>query len=250
VLFRMDEALGLTAASIARPLQGIFKFPLVVIYEILVPTMIGWYFVARRNATRGSIALAYVAEMIAGPILYAIVPACGPIYAFGAQWLHPPSSIPVSEVQLAYNPNAFPSLHVATALVLVLFSPGRFSRAVSLLFLAGTVLATLATGEHYVIDLVPGLIFGCFAASVGQRKFRSGAAYFGVVLSWSLAMRFKYAFLVLHPNLVRTFVALSAGLALYAVIKSMLTETVPDPQAQQSSLPVSSGELPPGALRP
>jgi hypothetical protein len=218
VLAAMDESLGVTAASIARPLEGFWRVPLIVVYQLMVPMMICWVFVVRSGNRRASIILAYVAELVAAPLLYAIFPACGPIYAFGAQWLHPPQ-VQASAIKLAAMPNAFPSLHVGTALVLVLLAPTKLWRAVSLAFLAATGLATLATGEHYVVDLVAGLAFGCFAACVGYRKFRRALLYLGVVLAWPLAARFEYPLLIAHPALLRTLAVLTVAMAALAVIK-------------------------------
>jgi hypothetical protein len=162
--------------------------------------------------------IAYVVEMIAAPLLYSIVPACGPIYAFGPLWLHPPAVAPTA-LRLTGMPNAFPSLHIAAAFALVLFAPGKLWRGVSLVFLAGTVMATLSTGEHYVIDLIPGLALGCFAASVGYRRFPHALLYLGAVLSWSLSVRFGYLILISHPCLLRTFAALTVALAIFAIFK-------------------------------
>jgi hypothetical protein len=218
VLFQMDESLGVSAASIAHPLLGACRVPLVVIYHLMVPMMICWFLVTRYRNQRGSVVLAYVAELVAGPILYAVLPACGPVYAFGAQWLHPPA-VQANVVRLSGMPNAFPSLHIATAFVFVLFAPGKLWRGVSLAFLAGTGLATLSTGEHYVIDLVSGLAFGCFAASVGYRRVRSALLYLGVVLFWSLTIRFGYAFLIVHPGVTQSLTVLTAAVATLAVFK-------------------------------
>jgi urea transporter len=80
-------------------------------------------------------------------------------------------------------------------------------------------MATLSTGEHYVIDLVAGLAFGCFAASVGYRRRRSAMAYLGVVLAWSLAARFEYAFLIGHLVLLRSLAVLTVTFAVFAVFK-------------------------------
>jgi hypothetical protein len=180
--------------------------------------MICWFLVCHYRNTRGSLVLAYVAELVAGPVLYALLPACGPIYAFGAQWLHP-QQVQATTMRLAAMPNAFPSLHVGTAFVFVLFAPGKVWRSVSLAFLAVTALATLSTGEHYVIDLVAGLAFGCFAASVGYRRTRSALLYLGAAFSWSLAARFAYPFLISHPGLLRLCAALTVALAIWAVWK-------------------------------
>jgi hypothetical protein len=222
VLFGMDESLGVLAATVARPLQGFCRIPLVVAYQLLVPMMICWFLVIRYRNPRGSVVLAYVAELVAGPIMYAILPACGPIYAFGAQWLHP-QQVQAGTMRLIGMPNAFPSLHIGTAFVFVLLAPGKLWRGVSLAFLAATGLATLSTGEHYVIDLVAGLAFGCFAASVGYRRIRSALLYLGVVLSWSLAVRLEYPFLIAHPGLLRLFAALTMALAMLAVYREWRT---------------------------
>jgi hypothetical protein len=123
-------------------------------------------------------------------------------------------------------PNAFPSLHVGTALVFVLFAPGRLWRALALAFLFATGLATLSTGEHYVIDLVSGLAFGCFAASVGYRRYRAALAYLAVVVGWSLTVRFAYSFLIAYPIVLRLLAVLTVAMAVYAVFKEWTTPTV------------------------
>jgi len=217
VLVAMDQSLGLTAASIAPALQGFWRIPLIVVYQLMVPMMICWFLVTRRSLPRGSVVLAYVAELVAGPVMYTILPACGPVYLFHAEWLRPPHVEPTL-VKIAGLPNAFPSLHVATALVFVLMAPGKLWRAVALLFFAGTFFATIATGEHYVIDLVAGLAFGCFAASVGYRKYKRAVLYLALVLAWSLAVRSGYAVFIAEPLLLRILAGLTAAVAIAAVI--------------------------------
>jgi hypothetical protein len=231
VLFALDAALGLPAAVIARPLQGALHFPLIVIYQLMVPMMICWFLVTHRQNTRGSVVLAYVGELVAGPLAYAVLPACGPLYAFGVHWLNPPI-VSTDAIKLAAMPNAFPSLHIATALVFVLFAPGKAWRAVALAFLFGTGLATLSTGEHYVIDLVAGLAFGCFAASVGYRRVRSAGLYLAAVFAWSLTVRFGYSFLIAHPWLLRLMVAITLAMTLRAIAKEWATPALPafDPE--------------------
>jgi hypothetical protein len=217
-LLRIDQSLGLSAASMALPFQGAWRIPLIVVYQLMVPMMIFWYLRTRKWNGQGSVVLAYVAEMVVGPIMYAILPACGPIYAFGATWLHHPI-LPAQAIRFSGMPNAFPSLHVATAMVFVLFARGRWWRAISIAFLAGTALATLTTGEHYAIDLIPGLAFGCFAASFGRRRMRTASLYLAIVLLWSLAIRFESALLIASPALVRLFAAITVALAMEAVRK-------------------------------
>jgi hypothetical protein len=235
VLLRLDESLGVSPAAIAQPLQGIWRAPLAVIYQSLVPMMICWFLVSRYRNPRGSVVLAYASELVAAPLLYAVLPGCGPAYAFGARWLHPPAVQPVL-VRLGAFPNAFPSLHIATALIFVLFAPGKLSRGFSLAFLVGTGLATLSTGEHYVIDLVAGLAFGCFAASLGYRRVRSALLYLGIALLWSLAIRFGYTLLIVHPSVTGIFAALTAAAATFEVFKEW---RLPVPRATEAARPAS-----------
>lgn len=218
ILFHMDQSLGIPSATIAGPLQGFWRVPLFVIYELMVPMMIAWFLVTRYRNLRGSVVLAYIAELVFGPLLYAIVPSCGPIYAFGKQWLNPPA-VPADPIRLAGMPNAFPSLHVATAFVLVMFAPGKFWKLVALVFLAGTCLGILSTGEHYVIDLVPGFAFGAFAACAGMRNFRRAAVFLAVSLAWSLAVRFGFSTLIAYPIITRSFAFVTVVLGAMALFQ-------------------------------
>ena len=228
VLFCLDESLGIQAASIARPLQGSLHIPLWIIYQSMVPMMIVWYLLTRYRRSPGSIILAYVAELVSGPLLYMIVPACGPIYAFGKQWLHPPAVAPEA-VRLAGMPNAFPSLHIGTALVFLMFAPGRILKAVALLFLAATCLATLSTGEHYVIDLISGLAFGVFVSAIGMRNFPRAGCFLALTLTWSLAVRFAYMTLLAHPMLTRSLAGLTVLSAAIALGKQWSAAPPPEP---------------------
>jgi hypothetical protein len=88
VLFQMDGALGVSAASIARPLQGTCRVPLFVVNQLMAPVMICWFLVTRYRNLRGAVVLAYVAELVAGPIMHAALPACGPVYAFGGSCVY------------------------------------------------------------------------------------------------------------------------------------------------------------------
>ena len=216
ILLNLDDALGIRATKIAGVLQQV-RTPLLVVYQLMVPMMIAWFLVARRHCVSGAIVMAYVAEMIVGPILYAIVPGCGPVYAFHAQWLNPPA-VQAALLRLSGMPNAFPSLHTATAVVFVSFAGGRLWRGFAIAFLAGTILATLATGEHYFIDLVAGLAFGCFAASVGRRRVARSIGFLSLVLAWSIAVRFGYNILIGHPAFLQALAGLTAIVSIADVV--------------------------------
>jgi hypothetical protein len=247
VLAGLDQALGLASPMVAPLLQGALRLPLFVIYQLMVPMMIVWCLVQRYRNGSGSVVLAYIAEMLTGPLLYAVLPACGPAYAFRAHWLNPPA-VQAEVVRLSGMPNAFPSLHVGTAIVFVFFAQGKLWRTVSLAMLAGTAMATISTGEHYVIDLVAGVAFGCFAASVGYRRVRSAALYFGIALGWSLAVRFGFETLIGHPWLVRSLSIITLALGIRAVAgqwRTMAATATAPPAFGESG---HEGHLRPSAL--
>jgi PAP2 superfamily len=244
VLFRIDTALGIPAAGIARHLQGPLRVPLWLVYQMMVPMMIAWFLLTRYRRVPGII-LAYIAELVSGPVLYTIVPACGPIYAFGKQWLSPPLVAP-GAIRLAGIPNAFPSLHIGTAFVFLMFAPGRLWKLVALVFLIATGLATIATGEHYLIDLIPGLAFGVFVSSVGLGRYRRAAWFFALTLAWSLGVRFAYAPLIAHPLALRSFALVTLAAVAFVLWRQwsapLPAAAEPHPIAESRDLsPASAG---------
>jgi len=206
-LYHIDAALGVSAAAVARALGE--PALLRIVYHSMVPVMIWWYAIHRRQGG-SALLLAYAAEMVTGPCCYALLPACGPAYAWGAAWLNP-ADVALVPVRLGYAPNAFPSLHFGTAFVLVIFAAGRLRRAVALLYLAATALATLSTGEHYVIDLVGGIPFACAAAALARKNFKAAAVYIATVLAWLFAIRFATPVMAAHPYLLRVLALATAA---------------------------------------
>jgi hypothetical protein len=229
ILFRIDQSLGLGSSRIALPLLEHARVPLWAVYQSMLPMMICWLLLTRYRNHRGSIIPAYAAELVVGPILYAIVPSCGPTYAFGPGWLNPPA-VPANIIRLSGMPNAFPSLHCATAFVLVLFAPGKLWRAVALIFFAATCMATMSTGEHYVIDLVPGLAFGTFAASVGLTRYRRALGFLAIACAWSFAVRLLPAFLLRYPAVTGTAAVLTILLCASVLAKEWSAEWKADTQ--------------------
>jgi hypothetical protein len=222
-LYRIDAILGFSAPAIARSLPVDLRLVLNYVYQLMLPMMFLWLAISRQR-DRSSLVFAYVAEMIAGPTLYMVLPALGPAPAFGPAWLHPPHVDAVTAA-LSGMPNAFPSLHLATALVFVFFANTRLWRTVSLAFLGGTALSTITTGEHYVIDLVAGLSFGCFAAAMGRGKFAQATAGLALTLCGSLTIRLGSDVLFQHPALVGLWILLTIALAVYAVRTAWQLET-------------------------
>src|SRR5439155_25160554 len=118
----------------------------------------------------------YVISYGLAPLFYLAVPACGPRHAFGSIFPIGNPEVAIAPVRLAFWPNAIPSLHLATAVLLIHFAGrSRVMRGFAWVYLAGTAAATIAL-EHYVIDLVVGVPFAYFAIWVAERDYRRALA--------------------------------------------------------------------------
>jgi hypothetical protein len=123
-------------------------------------------------------------------------------------------------IKLGGLPNAFPSLHLATALLMVQFARGKFWRGLSLVFLGATALATLTTGEHYVIDLVVAVPFACFAWAIAHRRGGAALVHLGVVAGWAIVIRLGAPWLVGYPYAVQALALLTVGAGARTVLKA------------------------------
>lgn len=152
---------------------------------------------------------AMLALLITGPLgvlFYNLFPACGPRSLFGAGFpLHP---FPISDLpRLVLQPvaiqgarNAIPSLHLAWTLLAWWYSRGlcRIERLTAFAFLVLTAFATLATGEHWFVDLVVAfpfalLIYALCSYQVSwkdSRRFAGILIGLGVTLAWLAALRY------------------------------------------------------------
>jgi hypothetical protein len=153
---------------------------------------------------------------VAGWLSYNVVPATGPIYAFGSAfpWHALPyndlSGFALHKMSIAPNipRNAMPSLHVGWALLLWWNSrgfPRVFRTGLALYFLL-TVVATLGSGQHYLVDLVASLPFALAVQSaasdpLSKKPERITALVSGVILTvaWLLLVRFGVPLVLKSP---------------------------------------------------
>jgi hypothetical protein len=200
-LYLIDNSLWFSAFWVARHLVEWQRSILFVIYETLGYWMIVWYGLNLlfKSGQPRQLVVSFLLSYGFAPLFYLAVPACGPRHAFGAIF---PAGNPVVSavpVQLAFWPNAIPSLHLASALILVHFSGDtRFWRCFAWLYLAGTVAATLAF-EHYLIDLVVAVPYAYFAICLAEGRFRATAAHTALVLAWLASIRFGTPLLIQFP---------------------------------------------------
>lgn len=214
-LYRIDSAIGISSFMVARALcPGWTGILLGITYMLLLPMMVFWCAIEAHYRWRGpSILWAYFLEMFCALGLYALVPACGPIYASPGFPFKNPSF--VSTGSFGGAPNAIPSLHVSTALLLMFFARGKPWKAISFIFLLGIILSTLTTGEHYVIDLIVAVPFACFITSAVRRRFVFATACLSTTLVLMMLIRMETGWLSAHPDWLRVgLMLLIAGCAL------------------------------------
>lgn len=102
-----------------------------------------------------------------GVACYQLVPACGPAHAFSGQFPFrlPQAGLGLMAVDAIHPRDCMPSLHYTWTLLCLWYGKKYCMRwAVPLLwfYFSVTAFATLASGEHYYIDLVAAVPFAWF----------------------------------------------------------------------------------------
>lgn len=129
---------------------------------------------------------AVVLSGIVGFAIYFIVPAAGPIYAFdNFPWLAPAAQ----RTFIGETRNCFPSLHMVWALLLFLYADRGWTRWLASVFVTVTIVATLALGEHYVVDLLVALPFTAGIQSTVRKQWLRATAAFSMVAIWIVVVR-------------------------------------------------------------
>jgi len=170
--------------------------------------------------------------MTAGFALYAVFPATGPAHAFPSLYPWKTPSLPqiftlVPNFDAAPR-NCMPSLHLAGALAVFWNSrrwPG-WGRILAALYLLITAFATLALGEHYLVDLVVAVPFTLFFQAAWT-SVHSGSTYRHLALisgatltaAWLVALRYALPLFMLSPSVSWSAIILTLGWCSAAKIK-------------------------------
>lgn len=202
-LYSAETALGSPAFAIGRLLRPTRLYPvLVAVYEALPIALLLVYaaHLLARGGVPGRVLAAYALNFGVGYCVYLLLPACGPGYAFPGFPAASPA-LTLDTLKLVAPPNCMPSLHTSTAILAYWFCRRwRFARAVALINLVLTVFATLATGEHYAVDLVAAVPFAVFVYAASERRYHAAAAWLALVLMWCGALRFGPAYISAEPR--------------------------------------------------
>ena len=226
-LYAFDGSLGIQPSFAAGwlVLRSVWLTRMCLFWYYALPAALLLVY-AQQVVRRGDAALSvFLAFFLAGPvgiIFYNLLPACGPIYLFPAQFRLGPMGAPtvrgilLQPIALAGARNAFPSLHVAWALLAWWYGKGLspWTRVLVGMFLAGTILATLGLGEHYFIDLVAAIPFALmiWAATAGgillrdRRRFLIFLAAVLWMIAWVGMLRFGAGIMKMSPLIPWTLV--------------------------------------------
>ena len=165
-----------------------------------------------------------VALGVMGYLLYQICPAAGPIYLVGKTFPFQPVNMAGMEMVAApmkmVARNAMPSLHVGWTLLLYWSTRKRHAlvRVAAALYLLLTTLATLGSGEHYLVDLMLAQVALITQAICTRRKGPIHWTALGVclplTLSWLFAFRTGAALAIPAGPWMWTLAAATVGLPL------------------------------------
>jgi|ERR1700674_1749766 len=197
-----------------------------LIFYIALPIPIALIYAGRVLRTREKAIPSFVAFLATGPagvLFYNLLPALGPVHVFGQAFpWHPLSTAQAAHlllepIALSGAPNAIPSLHMAWVLLVWWYSRGLswWERSIALAFLFFTALATVGTGEHYIVDLIVAFPFALMMEALCEfsqplmdrrRLTALGVGFFGTLL-WLLALRYAVHIFWISALLPWTFSA-------------------------------------------
>lgn len=242
--FRFDGTLGVQLSAVLAMivnsiygLQGIVKF----LYTLLPLLCIIFYVAQLRKVERPLVdyLIVWAISTFIAYVVYHLCPVAGPIYFLGSDF---PNAIPavadipqgLSLVQPAPR-NGVPSMHLGWALAMWLTArlmDSRILRWFSMAVLAITILATLALGEHYLIDLVIAVPFvmavqaACIREIQQHNPARWRVVGVGTILflAWIIVLRFGVNLFETVPGL--TWLAFGATLAVMIRVYRPLEQAI------------------------
>jgi len=173
-VYRIDGLLGFQPTFLlGRLVMGNHPIMilLVLAYQLLpiaILAVFGAYLWLRPDREAMSMVPVFILNLALGVPLYLLFPVCGPTYAFpGFPAL--PGPFAAHPILLDAPPNGVPSVHFSTALLILWYARklplGRWSGAIYLVLIAA---ATMASGEHYLFDLVVAVPYAIAILALGN----------------------------------------------------------------------------------
>ncbi len=263
---------GLFGASIVkevaiwvRSVPGLLTL-LWIIYQSLVPA-VALFVVLQRTGNgfvQGKLLSRFLIAAALGYGLYALMPGIGPMMTFIDVFPYglPEAGgvVPGDFAEFDGAPrNAMPSLHTAWALLafFAAWPMGPWLRLLGGVFLVGTLGATLALGEHYLVDLIVAVPFVVVVEAIAANPFapqhrgpKLQGLVGGVVMIaiWLVAIRFGAVFLQGLPVVPWLMTAATLGISLRLLsplLEAPVSKAVPTPSSDAPRRP--AGRLVPAA---
>jgi len=223
----MYQSIVLTRATLLTYLSLPFAMALVCAWQIPVRTRrIAW------NLLR-----VILLAGVAGWLLYNVVPATGPLYAFGRDF--PWNTVSYQDLStfklekmslpLGIPRNGMPSLHMGWVVLLWWNSRGlpRALRGGLFLYLLLTLVATLGSGQHYLVDLVVSLPFALAVQSTASLAFpdktlpdksrlvAAAGTAIALTIAWLVVVRFGVPLALKSPIIPWTLVLGTTAVTLW-----------------------------------
>ena len=220
-LYRFDQSFGtqLSFKAGQAVLSSWISTRIAIGAYYLLPIMIMLIYARQLKQDRHLALSTFLAFMFIAPIgvvFYNMVPACGPEYLFTSRFpLHPLAAqeikqLPIQPISLAGARNAFPSLHLAWALLIWWYSENLslWMKGFCFAFLTVTAIVTLGLGEHYFVDLVAAfplalaLYAGCgLQLRTSSSRLRVAAMVVGLAMTgcWAALVRWGTTLVDLTP---------------------------------------------------
>jgi hypothetical protein len=256
-----DGAVGFQPSFLAARFlkQHPWLFPLVKLsYEGIVLAMAALYaaFMRRREQPVWELIELLFAPAMIGYLFFSVFPVCGPHYAFPLDF--PNAYLPYGvlhrlaleriPVMRAFPRNGVPSLHMTWALLIWLNTRGlpRWMRAVAAALAVATVFDTLATGEHYLFDLIVALPFtlcmqSCLVRTVSFRKpekWKPAVAGAAMFLVWLVVGRYGLQWMLLSRAFIWALVGASSIISLLWMMRlpAMIPEQIPSSEPKVKTM--------------
>ncbi len=178
-IYGVDQALGfqpsfaLGRMVVGHPSTIVF---LAVTYQLLplaMVAMFGGYLRHRSEREAWSMVSAFLLNLALSVPFYLLCPVCGPAYAFPGFPNLPGGPVLLRPILLDAPANGVPSIHFSTALLVLWY--GRklpFGRSIGAVYAVLTAISTLASGEHYLFDLLVAVPYAAMILALGERVAR------------------------------------------------------------------------------
>jgi len=172
--YRLDGLLGFSPSFVVGAYVSRYEWTRIVISfsynSILLAFLIIFSFYLWKRSEEETFFLlrVFVLNLIFAVPIYMLVPVSGPVYAFHSFPFVAPNIVP-HLVRLSGPPNGVPSIHMSTALLTMWFAwRWKTGKVLGALYAILTVLATLGTGQHYLVDLIVSIPYAATIYRLGR----------------------------------------------------------------------------------